>query len=385
MALPLPDRGIVFSPVGCGDSITIVIDDDTVVQIDIHHVADAESEDDPRIAIIDELIDSLPERDGKPYLAAFGATHLDSDHICGFKRLLEEVTIGDLWFTPRVLWDQDELSDDAKAFRDEAERRINKIKTDGEVDSGDRIRIIGYHDSLEEHSDIYKNLPEAAVTVPGNAFTAIDGEDFDGTFRAFVHAPFKEDGDKDRNDTSFGLQITLSDGDEDLKAIVLGDLAYPTVNQIFERSDDADLEFDVFLGPHHCSKSVMYWQCEGDDEPTLKQPLLDAIEVAARDGAYVVASSGPIPASNSAGDNPPHAKAADRYRELVDDGHFLCTGEHPTEEAPEPIVFELSAEGVALGATDAAPAARASRLGAAVKTARGAAAPATQPVGFGRA
>jgi hypothetical protein len=175
----------------------------------------------------------------------------------------------------------------------------------------------------------------------------------------------------------------LSDGDEDLKAIVLGDLAYPTVNQIFERSDDTDLEFDVFLGPHHCSKSVMYWQCEDDDESKLKQPLLDAIEAAARDGAYVVASSGPIPASNSAGDNPPHAKAADRYRELVDDGHFLCTGEHPTEEAPEPIVFELSAEGVALGATDATPAARASRLGAAVKTARGAAAPATQPVGFG--
>ncbi len=76
MALPLPDRGIVFSPVGCGDSITVVVDDDTVVQIDIHHVADAENDDDPRVAIVDELIESLPERDGKPYLAVFGATHL---------------------------------------------------------------------------------------------------------------------------------------------------------------------------------------------------------------------------------------------------------------------------------------------------------------------
>lgn len=43
MALPLPDCGIVFAPVGCGDSITVVIDPDTVIQIDVHHVGDSES------------------------------------------------------------------------------------------------------------------------------------------------------------------------------------------------------------------------------------------------------------------------------------------------------------------------------------------------------
>ncbi|MDP9347188.1 MAG: hypothetical protein M3P44_16045 [Actinomycetota bacterium] len=383
MALPLPDRGIVFAPVGCGDSTTVAIDADTIVLIDIHHVGDSEDDDDPRLPIVDELIDALPKREGKPYLAAFGATHLDTDHICGFARLLDEATIGDLWFTPRVLWDQDDLCDDAKAFRDEAERRIKKLKADGDVGSGDRIRIIGYHDSLKEHSDIYENLPEGAVTVPGSEFTAIDGEDFDGTFRAFVHAPFKEDGDKDRNDTSFGLQITLSDGDADFKAIVLGDLAYPTVNRIFERSDDEDLEFDVFLGPHHCSKSVMYWQGPDDDEAKLQQGLLDKIEAAARVGAYIVASSGPIPASNNVGDNPPHAKAAARYREIVDDEHFVCTGEHPTEDAPEPLVFELTATGVALRAATAASAA-ASSVAKAVSEARGSTRPPQQPVGFGR-
>jgi hypothetical protein len=383
MALALPDRGIVFAPVGCGDSITLVIDADTVVQVDIHHVVDSESDDDPRLPIVDELIDALPKRDGKPYLAAFGATHLDRDHICGFERLLEEVTIGDLWFTPRVLWDQDQvgLSDDATAFRDEAERRIKKLKADGQVGSGDRIRIIGYHDSLEEHSEIYKNLPEGAVTVPGSEFTAIDGGDFEGSFRAFVHAPFKEDGDKDRNDTSFGLQITLADGDTELKAIMLGDLAYPTVNRIFKRSADEDLEFDVLLAPHHCSNSVMYWQGEDDEEPMLQQGLLDKIEAAAQEGAYIVASSGPIPSSNSAGDNPPHARAAARYRELVDDGHFVCTGAHPTEEAPEPLVFEVAADGVALrGATAQAGA---SKVADAVREARGSTRPPQQPVGFG--
>lgn len=385
MTLPLPDRGLVFSPVGCGDSTTVVIDADTIVQIDIHHVSDAEEDDDPRIPVVDELLNSLPERDGKPYLAAFGATHLDKDHICGFGRLLEEATIGDLWFTPRVLWaqDQDELSDDAKAFRDEAERRIKKLKAETEVGSGDRIRIIGFHEALEEHSDIYENLPEGAVTVPGTEFTSIDGESFDGTFRAFVQAPFKDDAEKERNDTSFGLQITLADGETDLKAILLGDLTFQTVERIFEQSKAEVLEFDVFLAPHHCSKSVMYWQGPEDDEPKLRQELLDEIDSAARDDAHIVASSGPIPSEDEPGDNPPHAKAAARYRELVDDGHFVCTGEHPTETEPEPLVFEFGDDGVMFRGL-AATASGTSGVDKALDEARDSTHPPQQPVGFGR-
>ncbi len=172
----LPDRGFVSWPVGCGDSTTVVLDSDTVVQIDIRHAEGSEADDDPRAAVIDELVELLPKTNGKPFLAAFGATHLDKDHIQGFKELREKVTIGDLWFTPRVLWeqDQDDLCEDAKDFVTEAERRINKLKVEGSVDSGDRIRIIGFSDDLEKHRDIYKNLPEGAVTTPGKEFTAID-------------------------------------------------------------------------------------------------------------------------------------------------------------------------------------------------------------------
>src|SRR3712207_5379588 len=119
-----PEYALIFWPVGCGDSTTIVVDrdDDVIVQIDLHHVGESEDEDDHRTPIVDELVALLPERDGKPYLPAFGATHLDKDHIQGFADLLERVTIGDIWFTPRVLWeqDQDELCEDAKAFVKEA-------------------------------------------------------------------------------------------------------------------------------------------------------------------------------------------------------------------------------------------------------------------------
>jgi hypothetical protein len=381
----LPDSGFVFWPVGCGDSTTVVVDEETVVQIDIRHAEGAEADDDPRVAIIDEVVELLPQRDGRPYLAVFGATHLDKDHILGFKELREKVTIGDLWFTPRVLWeqDQDELCEDAKDFRDEAERRINKLKTDGQVASGDRIRIIGFSDDLEKHRDIYKDLPEGAVTTPGKEFTALDGEDKSEFFRAFVHAPFKEDAEAERNRTSFALQVSLIDGETELQAMLLGDLSYEGVKKIFDRSEDETVAFDVFLAPHHCSKSVMYGADEGETENTLKQGILDRIGNAAKDGARIVSSSPPIPASDKDGANPPHRVAADHYEELVDDGHFLCTGEHPNEESPEPIVFEISDGDVTVREGTGGSTAKTSVLTGAVSTARGSAAPSQTPVGFG--
>jgi hypothetical protein len=339
-----PECGFVFWPVGTGDTTTVVIDTDTVAQIDLRHVEGAEDDKDTRVAIIDELVALLPKGDdGRPYLAAFGVTHLDLDHVKGFAELLERVTIGDLWFTPRILWAQDqaELCDDAKAFVEEAKRRIENMKEEGEVGSGDRIRIIGFSDDLAEHKDIYKNLPEQSVTVPGAEFHSIDGVDRSDAFRAFVHAPFKEDAEADRNDTSFALQITLTDGETTARALLLGDLAYPGVRRILARSEAEDLEFDVLLAPHHCSKSVIYGKDDGESEDSLKQQLLDDLEDAARGGAHIVASAEPIPASDVEGANPPHRCAADHYKEIVDAGHFLVTGDH----APKPIVFEPGEDG----------------------------------------
>ena len=60
---------------------------------------------------------------------------------------------------------EDELCDDAKAFQEEAARRINKaIK--GEQESGDRVRIIGYAEILEDEE--FEGFPDDLLTVPGN-------------------------------------------------------------------------------------------------------------------------------------------------------------------------------------------------------------------------
>jgi beta-lactamase superfamily II metal-dependent hydrolase len=90
MATKLPDKGFVFWPVGTGDSSTIVIKkDEIVLQIDLHHLSKSDDDDDPHCAIVDELVECLPKKDGKPFLAVFALTHPDEDHIKGFADLFE--------------------------------------------------------------------------------------------------------------------------------------------------------------------------------------------------------------------------------------------------------------------------------------------------------
>jgi hypothetical protein len=51
----------------------VVIDADTLLQIDPHHVEEPENDDDPRSRIADELVEPMPEgAESRPYLAGSG-------------------------------------------------------------------------------------------------------------------------------------------------------------------------------------------------------------------------------------------------------------------------------------------------------------------------
>lgn len=380
MTVELPARGFVFWPVGCGDSTTIKVNDNVVMQVDIQHHESAEGDDEPYHPVVDTLVDDvLPELDGEKYLAVFALTHPDKDHCKGFAELLDRCTIGELWFSPRILREHDTeegLSDDAKAFLEEVDRRI-ELNQGHEAESGDRIRIIGNDDILDE--DEYQNIPENRKSRPGESTTVLDGVDLGGTFQAFFHAPFGDDSETDeRNNTSLAMQITLTEGEGEGRLMLFGDLDYPPLKRIFEYSDDSAKAWDVFLAPHHCSKSTMYFQAEDDDEAVLKEDILDLIEAAAGAEGWIVSSSVKVPASNGKGDNPPHAKAKARYEEIAPSG-FLCTGDD--EDTDEPIAFEVTADGITLvsGETDTGK----SEASAAVKEARGGTDPTGTTIGFG--
>lgn len=387
MSTNLPDKGFVFWPVGTGDSSTVGIKpDETVMQIDLHHLSKSDDDDDPHCAIVDELVESLPKKDGKPFLAVFALTHPDKDHINGFSDLLDKVTIGEIWHTPRIFREyKKDLCDDAVAFKDEVSRRRDlTIKKNGDVAIGDMVRVIG-HDVIFESGD-YKDFPEYWRSYPGNTIIEINNESVEDDFTAFVHAPFKDDSATERNNTSLALQIVLKESDATAKALFFGDREYPTIKQIFDKTKEKDrtyyLEWDVMLSSHHCSKKTMYWKGEDDDDEKLKKDIMDDFKSYKLDGGYIIASS-ESDFSDEEGKNPPHLKARKRYEEIVDSGHFLCIHEHPDKKKPTPIIFELDSDGLSYQEPAKAKAAQKSALGVAISKARGEDEPPSEKVGFG--
>ena len=354
MTSELPGLGSVFWPVGTGDSSTVVVSDQVLMQVDLNDRDKADDEDTPEVPVVDLLVDALPEGDdGRPFLAAFVLTHADKDHCSGFEDLLEKATIGELWATPRMwreyLDDPDaELCADAAAFHEEVKRRVEAVKkavADGkEIKLGDRVLVVGYDTDEKKHS--YHDLPEEYLLKPGQSITKINGVDHAGRFEAFIHAPFKDDCAEARNDTSLSLQVTLTeDGGKNGKVLLFGDLAYETIMKIFDYSEAADraeyLEWDVLLAPHHCSKKVMY--VRENNEDVFKPDIMEAFERHAREGAVVVASSGVIPEKDKDGANPPHRMAKERYEDYAD--RFICTMEWPSIEDPSPVVLGVDDTG----------------------------------------
>jgi hypothetical protein len=353
----LPARGIVFWPIGTGDSTTVVASDNLVLQIDLHDLAKAQDEENPEVAVVDRLVEALPLVDGVPYLAVFALTHADKDHCLGFADLLDRVQIGELWSTPR-LWreyndsEAPDLCPDAIAFREESERRIGatlKALSSGSAPgSGDRIRIVGYDTDHDEHA--YSELPDEYLAWPGHSLSVLDGHDLTGTFEAFIHAPFKEDAAAARNETSLSMQVTLTDeSGVDGKVLLLGDLAHDTIMKIFDYSEyynrEQYLEWDLLLAPHHCSKKVMYKKDENGSE-VLQLDVMNAFERHARPNSAVVSSSGVFPDVDVDGMNPPHRMAADRYSEMADE--LICTMSWIDEGRPSPVVFGVDSAGAGI-------------------------------------
>lgn len=380
----------LFWPVGCGDTTTIVISDTEVILVDINDKAMADDDDNEHIPIVDELVAKLPRRDGKPYLSCFVLSHPDLDHCRGFAELLKRVTIGELWHTPRIFREYEDtydLCDDAKAFRKEAHRRAQlSIDANGDPGAGNRVRIIGYSE-LFEPGERYVGFPKRFYTRPGQLIAEVDGVYTSDRFTVFVHAPFKQGLADARNETSLAMQVTLGSGQAVVRGLFLGDLSYPTLMQVFNEThahgNDLMLNWNVLLAPHHCSKKAMYEPDESGVE-VLKDDVLDEIERSQLDIGYVIASSSAFRDQDEKGDNPPHILARSRYQEIVRTA-FVCTAEHSSAEMPRPVIVTATSRGPVLAGdayqiSDAAK----TRIEAGIAAARGATAPPSVKVGFGR-
>lgn len=344
---------ITFYPVDCGDCILLELESGLKMMWDCNFRRDAEDENKEEVYdVLDDLISNKlsSNKSGLPFLDAFILTHADEDHCRSFAekfylgdpdsisdedKKTDKILIGELWYSPRVLM-ENEMCEDAKAFKKEAERRMNLYKKDPKAadKDGNRIRIIGWvkEDKLEGL--------EKRIAVPRDEIHNVNGKDYN-YFRMFIHAPFKDEIENaKRNETSIVMQIRIDcDGQKDAGKIVLaGDCEWPVWEKIVEKSSDDKLSWSIFEAPHHCSWSYFGPDRESGEIKEASNTFLDKKEM----GAVIVASSKYITRYDS---TPPCEKAKNRYVEKVGEGNFFCTGGGKKDDKPAPVVFELQKNG----------------------------------------
>lgn len=338
----MKEQSITFFPVGNGDTSLIRLDDGTTIIIDCHIL------DDGIYDVTSQLLEILDYKDEIPHTNVFVLTHPHDDHIHGFQNAFyvgdptkyskkdkekSLIVIDELWFAPRIfIEDDDDITEDANAFKKEAERRVDLYRNNNEdrLLQGNRLRLIGATDNLES------SLLDDICTIPGQTLSLNDN------VRFFVFAPVKKDTDEDQiglNNTSIVFQARFDvDGEKEAVRVFFGgDAESPIWQRIVKRNDDENLTWDLLEAPHHCSWS--FFNDSGDDALEEIQHLLEL----KRGNAVVVASSKPIKNND---DNPPSYKAKQHYTRRVGADNFLCTGEKPTEEKPEPIYFIMSKGGL---------------------------------------
>ena len=135
------------------------------------------------------------------------------------------------------------------------------------------------------------------------------------------------------------MRVTLTSGDCEQRILFLGDLAHESLGELLAEADREELEFDIAIAPHHCSKRALF-----DDDGNEARDVISGMTDNAAEDAWVVASSPPIPASDTDGADPPHRVAWDKYEEIFGVDNRVCTGEHGSEDDPDPVVFDVGAE-----------------------------------------
>jgi hypothetical protein len=371
---------ITIFPVGCGDMTLLKLADaaGTTVLVDINIRGAADDPDDDTRDVAKDLRDRIGrDTKNRPYVDAFLLTHPDADHIRGLQNHFwlgpladypdddkpdgeKRIVIREMWSSPLVFrraCKNHTLCDDAKAFNTEAKRRVkvNRDKKFEGVGDGDRILVMG-----EDENDKTDDLTSILVKID-EEFSRINGVNKKGYFTATLLGPLpKQESDEEeenlgKNHSSVILNMMVgadAKTPDGCKFLCGGDAEVLIWERQWERHKSATgvLEYDLLLAPHHCSWHTLSWESWSKTKGKAKvsEDARKALSVT-RTGAMVVASCAPIKDDDC---DPPCIGAKREYEAIVKDagGSFICVGEQPSEENPEPLELTVSAEGVSLPA-----------------------------------
>ena len=355
---------ITFFPVGekNGGMILIKLNDsfNTTIMIDCS-IGDESIAD--YCDVNEELRDRLPtESNNRPYVDALILTHRHEDHLKGFQKHFHlgpiadykddddelKIVIKELW-SSHNFWKPSssnyKLCDNAKEFNKEMKRRVKLFEDKKEIQGvGDRAIIIGIDPDgrTNDLEDINYNI--------GDTFTKINYRNISLKFSGYIFSPIEQQKDEedecftDKNRQSVVFQLTVKQGEYENKLLMAADaecLVWETLWNKY-KNNDKKLEYDILLAPHHCSwHSLSYDSQTNDDDPQVSEIAKKALSQC-KQGAFIVSQSKVI---KDADQDPPSEAAKDEYVDIVGEDQFICTNEHPNENKPEPLEFNLTGYG----------------------------------------
>lgn len=335
----MADATVRFFPVGNGDCTLLQVGD-TRVLIDFSprlRSGDAHYDvEDMRRG----LLPLLRRPDGRHVVDAFLITHPDKDHVLDAGEVLHlgppsdydasggKAFIDEIIYVPASFEaSSSELSKDAKLVLAEIERRLQSDSSSGNMVSA----LIGPRGTDPGADRIFS---------AGDVITRFGTLGSDARLSGMVYAPRGVLDPKDRNDVSGVVQfrITPTGTVNPVRVVIGGDAPHEVWEDIYRSGDLDDFRYDLFLAPHHCS-----WSAFGDSSE--EDPSEEVVQLfsTCQEDAKVVASSYFIDIELT----PPHPKAAGIYKEIVGASNFYCTGEYPSRDELQPIIFEITGYGIA--------------------------------------
>lgn len=361
---------IVFYPVGNGDTSQIVLSHGRRVLFDFCHRKNADSVDTPEIDLMKRLKSELNAA-GRDYFDVVAFTHADADHIQGCTGFFElqhatryqgsgRIKIKQLWVPAAMVMESatnDQQSDEFVILRQEARHRLLEGK-DILVFSRPQLLMDWLIPKLKERGEAPNArdhlFVDAGMLVPGFSLVA-DGVEF------FCHSPFVkhcEDGDIIRNSAALVFNVRLLAGTSTFDYLEIGDAHWEDLEDIVRitklHKNEDRLAWDLINIPHHCS--YLSLSDEKGEMVTEPKPLVKELLLAGKLGSYIVSCSKPVVdvKESYAQVQPPHIqarKAYEQYLKEVQGRKFLVTMEEPNATKPEPLVFDVTAGGVAWAKT----------------------------------
>lgn len=357
---------IIFYPVCNGDTSQIILDNGKRFLFDFRHQKKSEEEGSKDFNLKKHLKDEL-DKQKRDYFDVVAFTHGDKDHICNSTKVFEllhatkyqgngRIKIKELWVPAAMILEtaaNDEQSDEFAIWRQEARYRLRKGKS---------IRVFSKPEKLKqwlEENDLSLDDRRSLITDAGqlvpNFTLGVDQVEF------FCHSPFikhVDEGDDLRNEAALIFQVRFEVSGTRFNYLAVGDSKHEVLEDIVNITDyhgNKDrLDWNLFNSPHHCSYLAI-GPDKGEKE-TVPVKNVEKLLLHGQKDAYIVSSSNPIGSDKDAyaQQQPPHIQAKNtyvKYLQKVGGRKFLVTMEEPSEAKPQPIVFEISADGSKLALT----------------------------------